>query len=232
MNQPTSNVFVLSRINKALRADFQHLVEADGELQTMLRDLRAFGERFSDLAADARWADLWRTIDNLLDEIRLYTLRMRQEMETEASSPLAAFDVVVSRDALLNQTLEEVNDVIAERITPEEREDWTDLCDSLHAQLDVIRAYLAATRVRIEMRRKHGAPESEKMQEEILSQLPGDASFDEAGKFSQEYEKAFQQFQRDKYRTGGIIDVFKALLLIQEEGPEARMRRKLLKEET
>jgi hypothetical protein len=231
MNLPSSNVYVLSRINKALRADFQHLSEADGELQAMLHDLRRFGERFDGLHDDPKWDGAWLAISGLLDEIRLYTLRMREEMESEAASPLAAFDVVLARDTLLHQKLEEVCETIGQLVTPAEREDWLDLYDSLQAQLDVIRAYLAATRVRIEMRRKHGAPESERLREEILRHLPADATLEEAGQFTEEYERAFQQFQRDKYRTGGIIDIFKALLLIQEEGPEARARRKMHKDE-
>jgi len=231
MNLPTSNVYILSRVNKALRADFQHLAEADGELQAMLHDLQRFGERFDGLTTDPKWTDAWLTISGLLDEIRLYTLRMREEMESQASSPLAAFDVVVARDTLLHQKLEEVCDTIGRLVTPADREDWLDLYDSLQAQLDVIRAYLAATRVRIEMRRKHGTPESERLRQEILSHLPADATIEEAAKFTEEYERAFQQFQRDKYRTGGIIDIFKALLMIQDEGPEARARRMMHKEE-
>jgi len=222
-----SNVFVLSRINKSLRSDFQHLADADFELQAMLKDAREFGERVvPSQSSNVAWVGNWGKIDALIDGMRSYALRMKEELDSEAASSLAEFSTVTMRDEELHRNLYEVAAQLDHALSnPEDRADWIDLWESLQAHLDVIRAYLAGTRARIEMRRKHGRPETERMQQEILSQLPADASLEKAGQFSEEYESALQQFQRDKHRTGGLVDVFKALLLIQDEGPIAKVAR-------
>lgn len=228
MSHANANVFVLSRVNKALRADFQHLAQEDADLESMLKDTRNFAERvLPDFSRDAAWQASWSTVDSLLNEIRLYTVSLREELDSTTSSPLAGFDVVVARDERLHETLHALAARVDELENEGDREDWLDLWESLQSQLDIIRSYLAAARTRIEMRRKHGDQESKRLQEEVLNTLPNDPSLADAGKFAEEYEKAFQSFQRDKHRTGGLIDVFKGLLLIQEEGPGAKVSRKL-----
>lgn len=232
MSKDHANVFILSRVNKALRADFQHLSQADTELSAMLRDARNFGEQVLPASSvNAAWLESWDTVLALLNELRLYTAAMKEEMEENASSPLAAFDVVIARDERLHRTLHELSAREDEVKDESSRSNWVDLWESVGSQLDIIRSYLAAIRTRIEMRRKHGDQESQRMQEEVLSNLPIDSSLTDAGKFAEEYEKAFQSFQRDKHRTGGLIDVFKGLLLIQEEGPGAKLSRKRNKSE-
>lgn len=228
MTESNSHVFVLSRINKALRGDFQHLSEADSELQAMLKDTRSFGERaLPSIGSDPSWKNRWETAESLLSEIRLYTAKLREELESEATSPLAGFDAVVARDENLHETLHGLSSQLDRSLDIDDREDWRELWQSVEGQLDVIRAYLAAARARVETRRKHGEAESERLRQEVLSHLPADASLEDPAKYSAEYERAFQQFQRDKHRTGGLIDIFKGLLLIQEEGPEAKLRRRL-----
>jgi len=228
MSESNSNVFVLSRINKALRADFQHLTDADSELQAMLKDTRSFGEQaLPSIASDATWMSRWERADSLIAEIRLYTAKLGEELESEAASPLAGFDDVVARDENLHETLHELSSQLDRSLDIDDRSDWRELWQSVEGQLDVIRAYLAATRARVETRRKHGEAESERLRQEVLSHLPADASLEDPARYSAEYERAFQQFQRDKHRTGGLIDIFKGLLLIQEEGPEAKIRRRL-----
>lgn len=229
MSQSNSNVFVLSRINKALRADFQHLTEADIELQTMLADARAYGERVVPaIADDADWQAAWKQAEELTGDIRLYMTTLRNELEAGSAASLASFEDVIARDASLHAVLQEAEAHLEEKwTTSEDRSAWDALWQSLHSHLDVIRAYLAGARARLEMRRKHGDPETEVLRQEVLGHLPADATLADADQFSEQYEEAFQQFQRDKHRTGGLIDVFKALLLIQEEGPEAKIRRKM-----
>lgn len=226
-----SNIFVLSRINKALRADFQHLAEADTELGNMLADVRGFGARvLTDALADPRWTTEWETIDSLIGEMRRYALKMREEMESDAVSPLAGFDIVVARDAKLHETLENVATVVEPVLSEQDRGDWEDLWDSVQAQMDVIRAYLAAVRSRIEMRRRHGVSEADALGERILSKLPENSNLAEADQFAEEYERAFKEFEEEKEKAGGLIGIFKSLLLIQEESPAAKARRRLHRE--
>ncbi|BCU76606.1 hypothetical protein [Luteolibacter sp. LG18] len=228
MSDSISNVFVLSRINKALRADFQHLTEADSDLHAMLGETRAFGERaLPSVASDAAWRSGWEKAESLLSEIRLYTGRLGEELESESTSPLVGFDVVVARDEALHETLHGLSSRLDSSLDLDDRADWRELWQSVEGQLDVIRAYLAAARTRVETRRKHGEAEAQRLHQEVLSHLPADSSLEDSDRFSDEYERAFQQFQRDKHRTGGLIDIFKGLLLIQEEGPEAKIRRRL-----
>jgi hypothetical protein len=229
MSQPNSNVFVLSRINKALRADFQHLTEADEELQTMLDDARTYGERIVPaMADDGDWRAAWTRVEELTGDIRLYMTTLRHELEAGSAASLSSFEDVITRDDSLHAALQQAHSRLEDETTSSEnREVWEALWQSLHSHLDVIRAYLAGARARIEMRRKHGDPETEVLRQEVLGQLPADASLSDADQFAEQYEDAFQQFQRDKHRTGGLVDVFKALLLIQEEGPEAKIRRKM-----
>ncbi|MGC4013037.1 MAG: hypothetical protein QM755_00760 [Luteolibacter sp.] len=228
MSESSSNVFVLSRINKALRSDFQHLTDADAELHSMLQDTRSFGERvLPSIASDAAWKTRWEQAGSLLSEIRLYTAGLREELATEATSPLVGFDVVVARDENLHETLHGLSSQLDRSLDIDDRADWRELWQSVEGQLDVIRAYLAAARTRVETRRKHGEAESERLRQEVLSHLPHDTSLEDPAKYSADYERAFQQFQRDKHRTGGLVDIFKGLLLIQEEGPEAKIRRRL-----
>jgi hypothetical protein len=229
MSQSNSNVFVLSRINKALRADFQHLIEADEELQTMLADARSYGQRVVPaLVDDAEWQAAWTRVGELTGDIRLYMTTLRHELESGSAASLSSFEDVIARDASLHAALQQAQARLEEQGTSsEDRAVWEALWQSLHSHLDVIRAYLAGARARIEMRRKHGDPETEVLRQEVLGQLPEDATLSDADQFAEQYEDAFQQFQRDKHRTGGLVDVFKALLLIQEEGPEAKIRRKM-----
>jgi hypothetical protein len=97
---------------------------------------------------------------------------------------------------------------------------------AIELQFATLNAHALTVRFQLELRQKYGRQKADALTKEIAKRFPKDANIADADKYAAEYRKA----EHEQKTFGGVWDFLKALMLIQPETPEERVRDKYLQE--
>lgn len=100
---------------------------------------------------------------------------------------------------------------------------WDDLCQSIEQRVTTIEAHALAIRFQLELRAKYDGEKATALTKDVAAHLPKGADNEDAKKYSAQYRKAWQDFEKEKETVSGPLDVLKALMMVPPKPPAERV---------
>jgi hypothetical protein len=220
----------LARLEVGFRTDAAHLKELERTLALALQCARDFGRKQgSPDSWNTDWNQQWDKLEGILRRIRVLMNEMDDSIEGSDSArlkkALEAWETFQEEDARLLAVLNAIR-MQATGLNAGVRKDWNSLAHPLESQLETIYACAQASRIRLELLKKHSKEEVDRQIQDLLSKLPNrfHADGSDSEKFEQEYRTAASELEQEHHKFFGFVDAIKGLLMWIET-TEERVRK-------
>lgn len=222
--------FVLGQLNTGLRTEWSQIEGLEVLLEKLLHEAKARADAHIPASNRAAWEAAWQAVYDKLGTIQHSAAEARDRLsEGSEAAALEPWKQVAAHDRELDHLLDTLRVMGREALPGQELEPWYDgwkgLWVTIEENLSTLRAHIVATRFRLEMREEYGASRADDVTRQILANLPEDATMEEAERYASEYRIAHHEAQEHSEHPT-LRDIIRGLLILPEETPDERLRRK------
>lgn len=218
-------LFALAKLNTALKSDLKELKRQANELKEEI------GKAKSIPGIEDGMADDFTVLESSFEKLSAFGVQISQlvESETTASSEesQSLWREVARENESLDVAFEQVRARGADLVEESASEFWEGIWKSIYLRLTLVTSQVTLAQTRMEMRDKYGAQKMDRLSKEIAEYLPADANLANASTYASEYRKAYGEIEERKETVGGFFDIFKSLLMIQDDSPDEIATRRI-----
>ncbi|MEO0414288.1 MAG: hypothetical protein AAF226_04955 [Verrucomicrobiota bacterium] len=220
------NLYLLTKLDNELQSDFTDLARLEKTLTDLWREARNFPN-----ASLGRMSRLWEELDRAHDETQDRLDEALRKMESRMEYSRCDFETdwssIIEHETAIEESMERIHTAGMEMVKQVHQEAWSDLWDVIKLQLEALKGRMTLAKTLFLLRKKYGAEKRSRLEQAALNTMPKGIAPLDAPNYAEEYRKAEIELDARRDDIGSLSDIFKKLLMIQDETPEEMASRRL-----
>ncbi|MEM9281514.1 MAG: hypothetical protein AAGA96_06805 [Verrucomicrobiota bacterium] len=211
-------LFALAKLNTALESDLSDLKRQANELSEEIekaKSIPGIGDQI---------VDEFTALESSFESLSAVGVQLSQLAESEgvasSSESQSLWERVARENESLKISFEKVRAQGDEFVEGNASEFWDGIWKSIDLKLALVISHVTLAQTRMEMRDKYGTQKTDRLSKEIAEYMPANADLADATAYANEYRTAYKEIEERKETVGGFFDVFKSLLMIQDDSPD------------